>query len=662
MQTRVMQVRKASINVNAHTFEAVLTTEAPVRRFSWKTWEYYDEVLRIDSASIDSTRINGTLPLLNNHRAWSGVEQIVGRTGEWRAEGGKLIAEVRIDVSDEEGQRIWKKIEGGFIKDFSIGYQILEAEDHRDAPVKSGDAGFLTRTAIKWSPHEASLVTIPADPHAGVRSEAGAPEGQPPEGVRLFPCNIVTRESAAEMTKKKETPKAPAAPATPERAVEPTEPEAPAAPEAPATPERAVAPVEPVAPAANRASASMILERCEQHGLPMDFARGLVDEPNLTTEQALERIVDELATRSQSGNPSLPATTPNADQEREARQLAMTGAMMNRTAPDTNPIEGQARDFYGLSLVEMARRTLGRAGIGLSPSLVLERALHTTSDFALALADVANKTLRKAYEESPQTWKPFSSRVDANDFKTIRRIQTGDHPSLAQVNEHGEFQSGTFTEGQETYLMDSYGVILGLSRKAMINDDLNSLTRVVNASGVAAARLESDIMWALITANAAMADGDALFHANHGNLGTGGAPNETTLTEARKDMRLQSTLDGHEMNLVAQYLMCPAAHEVTVRKLLAVVDAQQSSNVNVFSGLYQMIVEPRLDANSATAWYMSAAPGQIDTLEYAYLSGQAAPRTQTRVGFEVDGMEYKVAHDFGGGVIDHRGLYKNAGA
>ena len=74
------------------------------------------------------------------------------------------------------------------------------------------------------------------------------------------------------------------------------------------------------------------------------------------------------------------------------------------------------------------------------------------------------------------------------------------------------------------------------------------------------------------------------------------------------------------------------------------------------------ISEPRLDAASATAWYLAASPNQIDTIEYAYLEGQQGAYIETRNGFDVDGVEIKCRLDFGAKAIDWRGLYKNAGA
>jgi len=52
-----------------------------------------------------------------------------------------------------------------------------------------------------------------------------------------------------------------------------------------------------------------------------------------------------------------------------------------------------------------------------------------------------------------------------------------------------------------------------------------------------------------------------------------------------------------------------------------------------------LIVEPRLDANSTTHWYLFASPNDIDTLEYAYLEGSDGVSISTRNGFDIDGVE-----------------------
>ena len=51
----------------------------------------------------------------------------------------------------------------------------------------------------------------------------------------------------------------------------------------------------------------------------------------------------------------------------------------------------------------------------------------------------------------------------------------------------------------------------------------------------------------------------------------------------------------------------------------------------------------------------------MDTIEYAYLEGNEGVFTETKAGFEVDGLQVKCRHVFGAKAIDFRGLFKNAG-
>ena len=66
-------------------------------------------------------------------------------------------------------------------------------------------------------------------------------------------------------------------------------------------------------------------------------------------------------------------------------------------------------------------------------------------------------------------------------------------------------------------------------------------------------------------------------------------------------------------------------------------------------------------ASGAVPWFLVASPAAIDTIEYAYLEGQEGVALETRMGFDVDGIEIRARLDFGAKAIDWRGLYKNPG-
>jgi phage major head subunit gpT-like protein len=204
------------------------------------------------------------------------------------------------------------------------------------------------------------------------------------------------------------------------------------------------------------------------------------------------------------------------------------------------------------------------------------------------------------------------------------------------------------------------------SVQVLINDDLDAFTRIPAMYGTAIATLESDVVWAIITANAAMADGVALFHATHKNLaGTGAALSVTSVGEGRASMAKQTGLDKKTvLNIRPAYLVVPASLELAAEQLIAqnLVPAKTGDVVPQSIRTLTPIAEPRLDAVSLTAWYLAASPAQIDTVEFAYLEGQQGAYIDTRNGFDVDGVEIKCRLDFGAKAIDWRGLYKNAGA
>jgi hypothetical protein len=178
--------------------------------------------------------------------------------------------------------------------------------------------------------------------------------------------------------------------------------------------------------------------------------------------------------------------------------------------------------------------------------------------------------------------------------------------------------------------------------------------------GTAAATLESDVVWSIVTANPIMGDGVALFHASHKNLtATGTALDVASLGRARAAMARQTGLDGKTvLNIRPAFLVVPSSLELTAEQLPAITTNVVPQSIRSLS----VIAEPRLDpASGAIPWYLFASPSTIDTIEYAYLEGQDGVFIETRNGFDVDGLEIKARLDFGAKAIDWRGMQKNAG-
>ena len=161
-------------------------------------------------------------------------------------------------------------------------------------------------------------------------------------------------------------------------------------------------------------------------------------------------------------------------------------------------------------------------------------------------------------------------------------------------------------------------------------------------------------------------DGLALFHTNHGNLAAAGAAiSETTIGDAFRTFGQQKGIEGRVIRALPKYLIVPPGkRSVEARKIVTQTTPQNVSDVNTFAGRLEVVEEPRLLPASGTIdpWFLAADYNRIDTVEYAYLEGSDGVYTETRNGFERDGMEIKARHDFATKAIDWLGLYKNPGA
>lgn len=426
-----------------------------------------------------------------------------------------------------------------------------------------------------------------------------------------------------------------------------------------------------------RERCNAIRTACKTAKLDDTFANKLI-ENGTNLESARAAIFEEMAKRQEetdtrTANPSVTVTVD----ARTKLVAVMALALMARANPSAKiELKDGAADFRGYSLLDMARASLESQGIkvkGLSRGELAAKALHSTSDFPLILADVAGKTLRQAYTESPQTFKQWTRRASAPDFKSVKRLQLGEAPTLEKVLENGAFTEGTITEARETYSLATYGRIVSITRQALINDDLSAFSRIIPAMGRQAMNLESDIVYAVLTANATMADGGALFNATaitsaggHANLNSssGGALSDTSLALARKAMRKQKGLDKATfLNVTPRYLLVPEDLETTVDKLLMTfASTSYANNIPSFIRSLVPVVEPRLSAvGSGLYWYLAADPAAIDTVEYCYLEGEEGPVMDERLGFEVDGVQFKIRHDFAAAAIDFRGLYRSNG-
>jgi hypothetical protein len=159
-----------SYDAKARTVDAILSVGAPVQRV------YGTEILRITPASVDLGRVRaGLAPVLDSHQGTS-ITQVLGRIGKTWFDGPALWG--RLIFADTAQARVAEDmVASGMITGTSLGYrvsawEITDADDNILDPEKthiSWDAD-LTYTAIRFEILESSLVAVPADAAAIIRT------------------------------------------------------------------------------------------------------------------------------------------------------------------------------------------------------------------------------------------------------------------------------------------------------------------------------------------------------------------------------------------------------------------------------------------------------------------------------------------------------------
>lgn len=660
MQTRLAPV--SSIDAEARTVDLVWTTGASVRRrrYDWESGRVlnYDEILVVSEKAVDLSRLNAGAAVLDSHDTWSTQSQVavVERAA---IEGGQGIATVRFPRPgvDESADRLFALVADKIVRNVSVGYAIDKVRIEKSETAGEVEKWFVER----WTPYEISFVTIGADPGAQVRSA-------PPD--RLFPFEIVNRAQPANqevhvMSDKNGMPG-----------------NAPAEESKQAEASRAAETSKPVNADAARAEEqeriTTIMGLVDRFKLDRAVADDLVKR-NVSVADARKIILDKLAERDARGvghaQVSMPAGGLDAT---VTRREAIAEAILHRAQPQAFQMTDRAREYRGMRLIDVARDCLEAAGVrtrGMTSGEIAYQAtraagMQGTSDFPLILAAVAGKRLRQAYAGTPRTFQTWARGITATDFKPMYPTQIGNFPALKPVMEGAEFSYGSIAEGRESYQLATYGRIVPLTRQAIVNDDLRAFDRALGSAGQRAADLESAIVYNVLIANAALADGVALFHADHGNVGTAAVIAETALSEAWEKMTQQKDLgdgagaDKEYIDARPRFILVPPGQRsIEARKMIAATTPAKASDVNAFTGSLTIVEEPRLfKTGGPQPWYLAADPNLVDTVEYAHLEGQTEPFIDQRAGFEVDGVEIKVRHDFAAKALDFRGLFYNAGA
>lgn len=608
------------VDTDSRTVELSFSSETPHGR-----WFGY-EILCHDEECINLERFNNGLgTVLFNHNR----DAVVGHIEKVWLEDNRGKALVRFDT-DEQSETIFQKVQSGTLKGVSVGYAIKQYEELDDEDTKSTNGRFNGPAYVitDWEPLEISIVSVPADPTVGV--------GRSAEEIHT---SIDTQEDNTRMDQEKNLE----------------------------VQEVKSAPVETGLTQADLQKA-MEQERkrtSEITAMFRDFDVEGADEAIVlgkSVEEAREIVMDQLRAR----NKGVSVTMGEAESDK-FRAAAQDAVLMAAGIPVADAAPG-AQELRGYSMVEMARESLRRESdstVNFGDNMELARAaINSTSTFPAIMSNLANKSVMVGFNEAETTYQIWAGKGSNRDFKEAARVALSEAGTLELVPEGGQFKQDSFGEASARTKVATYGKLFSLTRQAIINDDLGLFSKIATKYGSAAKRLVNKMVYAQLTGNVKMQDNVALFDSKHGNVaGTGEALSVKAIAKAITAMRRQKGITGEAtLNITPKYLVVPPELEVTAYQIVnstAAVDGVNSGVVNPYKGRFIVVADAEL--TDPDAWYLVADATQHDTIEVTYLNGVETPRLETRQGFDVDGIEYKVAFDCGVSALDFRGLYKNAG-
>jgi len=634
-------------------FTMVAYTGEPLRVEGWR----FPVVVDLEGLSIPSQR----RPVRFGHSMYAGV----GHTERIAVEAGRLIAEGIVSRDTGAAREVVASGKRGFPWQASIGAQVAQAEFVRagksvtvNSRTFEGPLYVARRTVLG----EISFVDLGADGNTTATIAAQQQESE------------LMDESKDTEVLDNVAPEAPQDDvARDEAAGAGTE----AGPAASATPAPAVNPVADIRAQALAETKRIAAIRSILGGrLPEIEARAIAEgwTPDRTELEKLR------VTR-----PKAPAV--------HVTETAVTGQVLEAACLQAARVEKLERYFEAPVLDEADRQFDGRLGLAeliveaarangyvgrerrVTPEMLRYafgreiRAAASTIDIGGILSNVANKFLLEGFFSVERTWRNICAVRNVSDFKTVTSYRLIGKDQYEQVAPGGELKHGTLGEQAYTNKADTYGLLLAIDRRDIINDDLGAITTVPRKLGRGSGLKINDIFWSIFMNNA------AFFAAGNNNYLTGAdtALSIEGLSKAEKAFLDQTDPDGKPLGAMPAVVLVPtalSAMATVLYKSLEVRDTTASTKypiANPHTGKFRAEVSRYLSNTQYTgysekAWYLLADPIDLPVIEVAFLNGQEAPTIETAdADFNVLGVQMRGYHDFGVNLQEPRGGIKAKG-
>jgi hypothetical protein len=653
-------IDNTTFNVETNSVDVIAATDTPCLAIDPSDGSLFNQILSFDPSHVRMARIQAGGPVLDNHNSKGSIRDIqLGVVENARIEGGKLLASLRFSKRPDLVPFV-NDVKDGIIKGISTRFRVYL---YRDITLPTDT--HRTLLAIDWEPIEISATPIPEDFKSTIRLMGDIEDVVTVENTEEI---IVASETERSLIDKSKTIII---------KMEETEAEKAIRLDAEKAGRTIVVNEE-------RVRSLAIIEAANSVGLEPEFATEHV-KLGTTLDTFRSLVINKVAEKQKETdlNPhNVAAIKVGADKTKEGRVLALEEAItirsfgvetLGKDGPKTEYGKRVANGGRAPRLSDFGVFSLETSGVDASrfdEGEIFARSM-ATGDFPITLANVMNKNLRQRYQQAEPQWKKFAKKVTAKDFKKIFSVQVDGNQLPGKLTEKGEYPNVSFKEAGDSFALDTYGLTFSMSRQLFINDDLGAFEKFAPLVSDGFIYNQTQLVYnALLGAGGSGLgrvigeDNKTLFHAAHNNLvavGAGGPPSIAAFTAAQIAMRRQKTLSGRIMNAnKPKFLVVPPELEVAAKTILhGIIVANQVSNVNTFTGQYDILVEDFF--TNTTAWLLVADPGRVESVKYATLDGQEGIFTEQWWEPGKDCWKMKSRNDFSATAEEFRGVYQNAG-
>lgn len=660
-------------------FSMVAYTGGPMRLQGWR------HPVIVDLAGLAIPTQNR--PIRLGHDAAHGV----GHTDSLRVEGGKLIASGVVSRDTAAAREVVTSSKNGFPWQASIGAAVEEHEFVREGQTVhvngrawQGPVNVVRRSSLG----EISFVDLGADGNTSALVTAHTPSTTPiasgetpvknapaaspdtPAAAAAAPASTTVPAAA--------TVAAPAVPAVQATATPTVQAEAPAVQPTPAIQAAASPSVADLRAAAVQETERIAAVRKLCNGAHPSIESKAIGEGWDATRTELEVL--------RASRPAAPAAHMRDHQM--TQEVLEAACLLLAHHPEVEKhcseqaLEAASKRFRGgIGLQELileAAWANGYTGMSFRDTREVLRAAFpasvqagamSTIDIGGILSNVANKFLLDGFSSVENTWRNIAVVNPVTDFKAITRYRLIGKDQYDKVAPGGEIKHGTLGETKYLNQADTYGLMLSIDRRDLINDDLGAITTVPRKLGRGAGLKINDVFWSTFMNNG------GFFNAANKNLLVGADTALTIdgLTKAETAFLEQVDPDGKPLGTMPAILLVPPALSAYGTQLYKSLELRETTAnakypvANPHQGKFRTEVSrylsnPQYAGNSQKAWYLLADPADLPVIEVVFLNGQEAPVIETaQADFNILGVQMRGYHDFGVALQEPRAGMKSKG-